>query len=45
MLNQPAKVGAHGWSLTYNSTAERDMMTTIISAIKTKQFARGVESR
>jgi dienelactone hydrolase len=35
----------HVWHLSYNPVAERDMMQTIIAAIKTKKFAKGVESR
>ncbi|WP_091961203.1 dienelactone hydrolase family protein [Bradyrhizobium shewense] len=45
VLNQPSKVGAHGWALTYNPIAEKDMMQTIIAAIKTKRFGTGIESR
>jgi dienelactone hydrolase len=35
----------HYWHLSYNPAAESDMMQTIISAIKTKKFAKGVEIR
>ncbi|MBR0838703.1 dienelactone hydrolase family protein [Bradyrhizobium liaoningense] len=35
----------HGWHLSYNSAAEKDMMQTIISAIRTKKFVKGVELR
>jgi len=45
LLNQPSKIGAHGWALTYNPVAEKDMMQTIISAIKTKKFRSGIEVR
>jgi dienelactone hydrolase len=45
VLNQPSKVGVHGWHLTYNPVAEQDMMQTVIAAIKMKKFAKGVESR
>jgi dienelactone hydrolase len=41
LLNQSPKVGAHGWALTYNPVAEKDMMETIISAVKTKKFVKG----
>jgi dienelactone hydrolase len=34
-----------GWHLSYNPTAEKDMMQTIISALKTKKFVKGIESR
>jgi hypothetical protein len=45
LLNQPSKVGDHGWNLTYNPAAEKDMMQTIISAIKTKKFVKGIDMR
>jgi dienelactone hydrolase len=45
LLNQPSKIGDHGWALTYNPVAEKDMMATIIFAIKKKQFTQGIESR
>jgi dienelactone hydrolase len=35
----------NGWHLSYNPVAEKDMMQTIISAITTKKFAKGVELR
>ena len=35
----------HNWTLSYNPTAEKDMMQTIISAIKTKKFVKGIEFR
>lgn len=34
-----------GWHLSYNPTAEVDMMQTIVSALKTKKFVKGIESR
>lgn len=40
-----AKGKEHWWHLSYNPVAEKDMMRTIISAIKTKKFAKGVEIR
>jgi dienelactone hydrolase len=45
MLNQRPKIGDHGSALTHDPVAEKDMMQTIISAIRTKKFANGVESR
>jgi hypothetical protein len=33
------------WHLSYNPAAEKDMMQTIISAIKTKRFVKGVDVR
>ncbi|MCK1580654.1 dienelactone hydrolase family protein [Bradyrhizobium sp. 168] len=45
VLDVPSHVGDHGWALTYNPLAEKSMMQTIIAAIKTKTFAKGVESR
>ena len=45
LLNQPSKIGDHGWTLTYNPVAEKDMMQTIISAIKAKKFKSGIEAR
>jgi dienelactone hydrolase len=44
----PVNAPAHdfmGWHLSYNPTAEKDMMQTIISAIRTKKFAKGIENR
>ncbi|MBB4427875.1 dienelactone hydrolase [Bradyrhizobium sp. CIR48] len=44
----PVNAPAHdfmGWHLSYSPTAEKDMMQTNISAIKTKKFAKGVELR
>jgi dienelactone hydrolase len=35
----------HMWHLSYNPVAEKDMMRTILSAIRAKKFAKGVESR
>jgi dienelactone hydrolase len=35
----------HGWHLSYSPNAERDMMQTVLSAIKTKKFVKGIESR
>jgi hypothetical protein len=35
----------HMWHLSYNPAAEKDMMQTIISAIKTKRFVKGVDVR
>jgi dienelactone hydrolase len=35
----------YNWTLSYNSTAEKDMMETIIMSIKTKKFVKGVVSR
>lgn len=34
-----------GWHLSYNPTAEKDMMQTIVSAVKTKKFGKGIELR
>lgn len=45
VLDVPSHVGDHGWALTYNPVAEKNMMQTVVSAIKTKKFARGVELR
>ena len=45
LLNQPSKIGDHGWALTYNPVAEKDMMATIIFAIKKKQFTQGIDAR
>ncbi|MGX9941900.1 dienelactone hydrolase family protein [Bradyrhizobium sp. BTAi1] len=45
VLDVPSHVGNHGWALTYNPGAEKNMMQTIIAAIKSKTFAKGVESR
>jgi dienelactone hydrolase len=36
---------AHDWHLSYNPGAEKDMMQTIMSAIKIKKFAKGIEFR
>jgi dienelactone hydrolase len=33
----------HGWHLSYNPNAEKDMMRTIVSALKTKKFGSGVQ--
>ncbi|MEW6642661.1 MAG: dienelactone hydrolase family protein [Pseudomonadota bacterium] len=44
----PVNAPAHdfmGWHLSYNPVAEKDMMQTVVSAIRTKKFAKGVESR
>lgn len=35
----------HFWHLSYNPTAEKDMMRAVISTIKTKKFVRGIEFR
>lgn len=35
----------HYWHMTYNPVAEKDMMQTVVSAIRTKKFAKGVEYR
>jgi dienelactone hydrolase len=35
----------HNWHLSYSPVAEKDMMQTILSAIKTKEFSKGIESR
>jgi dienelactone hydrolase len=43
-VNAPAR-DFMGWHLSYNPTAEKDMMETITSAIKIKKFAKGVEPR
>ncbi|MGV7218860.1 dienelactone hydrolase family protein [Bradyrhizobium sp. UFLA05-112] len=45
VLDVPSHVGDHGWALTYNPVAEKDMIQTITAAIRTKKFAKGVESR
>jgi dienelactone hydrolase len=45
VLNQPSKISDHGWHLSYNPVAEKDMMQTIISALKTKKFVKGVDVR
>jgi hypothetical protein len=34
-----------GWHLSYDPNAEKDMMQRIISALKTKKFVKGIESR
>ena len=44
----PVNAPAHdfmGWHLSYSPTAEKDMMQTVVSAIRTKNFAKRVESR
>ncbi|TQF29739.1 hypothetical protein UNPA324_09015 [Bradyrhizobium sp. UNPA324] len=44
----PVNAPAHdfmGWHLSYNATAEKDMMQTILSAIKTRRFTKGIELR
>jgi dienelactone hydrolase len=44
----PVNAPAHdfmGWHLSYNPIAEKDMMQTVLSAIKAKKFVRGIESR
>jgi dienelactone hydrolase len=43
-VNAPARdfMGCH---LSYNPTAEKDMMETINAAIRTKKFGHGVELR
>jgi dienelactone hydrolase len=44
----PVNATAHvfnGWHLSYDPVAEKDMMQTVVSAIRTKKFAKGVESR
>ncbi len=33
------------WTLSYNPMAEKDMMQTIISAIRTKKVGSGIEVR
>ncbi|WP_160331103.1 dienelactone hydrolase family protein [Bradyrhizobium macuxiense] len=45
LLNQSPRIGDHGWALTYNPAAEKNMMATIIAAIKTKKFVKGVDVR
>jgi dienelactone hydrolase len=35
----------HFWHLSYNPVAEKDMMQTIVSALKTNKFVKGIESR
>lgn len=35
----------HWWHLSYNPVAEKDMMTTIISAVKAKRFGTGMQFR
>lgn len=35
----------NNWRLSYNPTAEKDMMQTIISALKTRKFVKGVDFR
>jgi dienelactone hydrolase len=40
-----SKGKVHIWHLSYNPTAEADMMQTILTAIKTKRFVKGIESR
>lgn len=44
----PVNAPAHdfmGWHLSYNPTAEKDMMESIKAAIKMKKFGKGVELR
>ncbi|WP_407158524.1 dienelactone hydrolase family protein [Bradyrhizobium sp. STM 3557] len=44
----PVNAPAHesmGWHLSYNPGAEKDMMQTVMSAIRTKKFVTGVEVR
>jgi dienelactone hydrolase len=44
----PVNAPAHdfmGWHLSYDPAAEKDMMLTIIAAIKMKKFGKGVELR
>jgi dienelactone hydrolase len=44
----PVNAPAHqymGWHLSYSPVAEKDMMQTVINAIRTKKFVKGVESR
>ncbi len=44
----PVNAPAHefmGWHLSYNPTAEKDMMQRVITAIKTKKFVKGIEPR
>jgi hypothetical protein len=36
---------ADPYALSYNPTAEKDMMQTALSAIKTKKFVKGIDSR
>jgi dienelactone hydrolase len=43
-VNAPAREFM-GWKLSYNPVAEKDMMQTVLSTIKTKKFVKGVESR
>ncbi|MHC2743651.1 dienelactone hydrolase [Bradyrhizobium liaoningense] len=43
-VNAPAREFM-GWHLSYSPTAEKDMMQTIVSAVKTKKFVRGIEIR
>ncbi|WP_167768179.1 dienelactone hydrolase family protein [Bradyrhizobium sp. MOS001] len=45
VLDVPSHLGDHGWALTYNPVAEKDMMQTIISAIKAKKIKSGIEVR
>lgn len=40
-----AKGVAHMWHMNYNEVAERDMMQTIVSAIKTRKFGSKIEVR
>jgi hypothetical protein len=35
----------HYWHLSYKPAAEKDMMQTIISALKTRKFPKGAEYR
>jgi dienelactone hydrolase len=44
MVNTPPHV-FNGWHLSYDPNAESDMMQTIVSALKTKRFVKGIESR
>jgi dienelactone hydrolase len=43
-VNAPAR-DFLGWHLSYNPAAEKDMMETIIAAIKMKRYGKGVELR
>lgn len=43
-VNAPAHV-FNGWHLSYDPNAEKDMMQTIMSALKTRTFPKGIEYR
>ncbi|MCK1658581.1 prolyl oligopeptidase family serine peptidase [Bradyrhizobium sp. 151] len=43
-VNAPAR-DFMGWHLSYSEAAEKDMMQTIIAAIKIRKFGKGVELR